>query len=334
MNYISHVNALIKAKVAATSPLVVFGQNIAAGSCIGGLTRGLKSGEGRHVLNTPNCENTLVATGFGLLLSGVPGIFCMKQQDFLLLGIDQLVNTFNVIRRRNLPGSFTIVNVVVDSGYEGPQASLNNFYDFCSIARVPGYAITNKRDAEVILGRHLVAPGFRIIGVSQRLCRTEVLEPAEEVVHDENGEIFQYSDGDDVTVVCFNFSFPQALAFCNDLRQREIKPSLFSVNAMLPVDWSRILENVKRTKRLVVVDDSKSINGSYQHLVIAVQQELRPQRLLVLTRTKDDSSLSPNADQFVIDHELVISQLGIEPKAQAAKRAEAPVRAGLQTARA
>jgi pyruvate/2-oxoglutarate/acetoin dehydrogenase E1 component len=334
VNYISHVNGLIKAKVAETSPLVIFGQNIAAGSCLGGLTRGLKSGDGRHVLNTPNCENTLVATGFGLMLSGVPAMFCMKQQDFLLLGIDQLVNTYNLIRRRNLPSSFSIVNVVVDSGYEGPQSSLNNFYDFCSIARVPGYAITNKHDAEVIIGRHLIAPGFRIIGVSQRLARTEVLQNPDEVAYDKDGEIFQYSEGEDVTVVCFNFSFPQGLALCHDLRQRAINPSLFSVSAMLPVDWTRILKSVQRTKRLVVVDDSKSINGSYQHLVIAAQQEVRPQRLLLLTRKKDDSSLSPNADQFVIDHEQVYSGLGIEPRQARPPRGEVPVTATLERARA
>ena len=106
MNYITHVNALIKAKVAGHSPLVMFGQNIAAGSCVGGLTRGLKSRDGHHVLNTPNCENTLVGTGFGLMLNGVSSLFLMKQQDFLLLGIDQLVNTYNLIRRRKLKSSF------------------------------------------------------------------------------------------------------------------------------------------------------------------------------------------------------------------------------------
>src|SRR5262245_16358024 len=199
MNYLTHVNALIKAKVAEKRPLVMFGQNIAAGSCVGGLTRGLKSGNGHHVLNTPNCENTLVGTGFGLMLSGVSSLFLMKQQDFLLLGIDQLVNSYNMIRRRKLESSFTIVNVVVDSGYEGPQSALNNFHDFCSIARIPGYAITNKHDADFIMQRHLLAPGFRIIGVSQRLAKTDLLEMSDPVSHDENGEIFQYAEGDDVT---------------------------------------------------------------------------------------------------------------------------------------
>lgn len=315
MNYITHVNNLIRTNVAQHSPLVMFGQNIGAGSCIGGLTRGLKTGEGRHVLNTPNSENTLVATGFGLLLNGVSSIFFMKQQDFLLLGIDQLVNTYNLVRRRKLTNSFTIFNVVVDSGYEGPQSALNNFHDFCSIARIPGYAVTNKHDAEVLIGRHLVAPGFRIIGTSQRLCRLEVLENPEPVSHDADGEIFQYSEGDDVTVACFNFSFPQGQAFCAELKKHGLGASLFSVNAMLPVNWKRILESAQRTRKLVVLDDSKSVNSCCQHLVIAAQQELKLERLLFLTRKKTDEALSPNADEFILDHASVMTQLGfaLEP---------------------
>ena len=314
MNYITHVNNLIRDNVAKHSPLVMFGQNIGAGSCISGLTRGLKTGDGRHVLNTPNCENTLVGTGFGLMLNGVNSIFFMKQQDFLLLGIDQLHNTYNMIRRRKLTSSFTIFNVVVDSGYEGPQSALNNFHDFCSFARIPGYAITNKHDAEFIIGRHLVAPGFRIIGVSQRLWRSELLMNPEPVQHDADGEIFQYSEGEDVTVACFNLSFPQGNAFCADLKKHGFNASLFSVNALLPVDWKRILQSAQRTGKLLVLDDSKSVNTSCQHLVIAAQQQSKLEKLLFLTRPKTDEMLSPNADEFILDHVSVMNQLGFAPK--------------------
>ena len=79
MKYIQYINSLIQSQVAMRKHLVMFGQNVSAGSCISGLTRGLKAGEGSRVLNTPNCENTLVGTGFGLMLNGVSSIFFMKQ---------------------------------------------------------------------------------------------------------------------------------------------------------------------------------------------------------------------------------------------------------------
>ena len=127
MKFVEYINLKLKEQIDKTDNLVVFGQNINAGSCLSGLTRGL-SGPNNNitVLNTPNSENCLVGVGFGLMLNDVHSIFFMKQLDFLLLGIDQIVNTYNVLRQTDHTTSFTIFPITMDSGYEGPQASLNN----------------------------------------------------------------------------------------------------------------------------------------------------------------------------------------------------------------
>ncbi|MCH8136150.1 MAG: gamma-glutamyltransferase, partial [Proteobacteria bacterium] len=222
MNYVGFINSLIRAKTATSGHLVMYGQNIAAGSCLSGLTGGLESKGGRLVLNTPNSENTLLGTGFGLMMADVNAIYFMKQQDFLLLGVDQLVNTYNLIRQRSNLASFTIVQIVVDSGFEGPQSAFNNLPDFCSIARVPGYTISNAHDAAKVIDRHLVSPGFRIIGVSQRLFRTEPIESADHVSWNDDGDVLRYSDGTDVTIAAFNFAFPQALELWRGFKERNI----------------------------------------------------------------------------------------------------------------
>jgi hypothetical protein len=162
--------------------------------------------------------------------------------------------------------------------------------------------------------KHLIAPGFRIIGISQRLCRQELLQVDEEVSFDKNGEIFQYSGGEDLTVVCFNYAFPQGLALCKDFKKHNINSSLFSVNAMLPGDWKNILDNLKMTGKLVVLDDSKSVNSPVHHFVIAAQPEIEPGNLIYFSRKDKDLVLGPNADQFTIDHEVVMSRLGFNPK--------------------
>ena len=99
---------MIKKAVKKNQSSVLYGQNINAGSCLGGLTRGVSEINNGMTLNTPNIENTLVGVGFGLMLSSVNSVFFMKQFDFLLLGIDHLVNTYNVIRQTQPKASFTI----------------------------------------------------------------------------------------------------------------------------------------------------------------------------------------------------------------------------------
>lgn len=310
MKYVEYVNGLIRARLAEVEPLVMFGQNIAAGSCIGGLTRGLPSHGERLVLNTPNAENTQVGVGFGLMLTGVSSILFLKQQDFLLLGMDHLVTTYNFVRLHPPQASFTIVSVVVDLGYQGIQSSLNNFGDFCSMGRVPGYVITNRHDADRIIHRHLVAPGFRIIDVSQRLFNTEIVECDAEPVVDTDGAIFQYSQGEDATIVALNFSFSQALTLQCDLKEHGLRVSLFSVNAALPVDWSRIVRDVGKTGRAVILDDSKSAHRACYHLAATIYQECRHvERVLVLARESTDTLLCPNPEEFVVDADAVVREL-------------------------
>ncbi|MFC2005198.1 hypothetical protein ACFLUY_03125 [Chloroflexota bacterium] len=287
---------------------MLFGQNIAAGSCLSGLTRNLKVQKGGLIINTPNCENTQCGIGFGLMLNKVPSIFFMKQQDFLVLGIDHLVNTYNFIRRNKPETSFTIMAVVFDQGYQGLHSSFNNLGDFCSIARVPGFTITNRVDGEQIIGSQLISPGFRLIGVSQRLATEEILE-VENIYSNKESTIFQYTKGTGATIVCFNFSFPYGLELYNRLKEKGISSSLFSVNAVTPIKWVEIIENVKVTKNLVVIDDSKSENLSCHNFLMNAFENCQIDNKVIIKREFSGDWLSPNSEILEIKYGKLINTL-------------------------
>jgi DNA (cytosine-5)-methyltransferase 3A len=59
--------------------------------------KNIKLSENSRFINSTNAENSLGGFGFGLMINGASSVFFMKQLDFLLLGIDQLVNTYNII---------------------------------------------------------------------------------------------------------------------------------------------------------------------------------------------------------------------------------------------
>lgn len=309
MKYIEHINKLIMDKTAATERLVLFGQNIAAGSHISGLTKNPRVGPGGLIINATNTENTLAGLGFGMMIGGVSSIFFMKQQDFLLLGIDHLANTYNFIRRHEPKASFTIVFVIVDQGYQGLQSSINNFGDFCSIARIPGFTVTNKKDAEEIINTHLVSPGFRIIGISQRLFGKDLIEVETAFVSGEK-TLFQYKKGARATIACFNLSFPYGLELYNRLKEKGIETSLFSVNAATPINWGKLLEDIQKTKNLVVLDDSKSENLSCDNLLVAALQNCKVERTIVVKREmKGNEWLFPNPDELEINYDEIVATL-------------------------
>lgn len=309
MKFIQHVNALIAEKTAETPGLVLFGQNIAAGSHLSGLTKGLAVGDGGRIINTPNSENTLTGIGFGLMLSGVSSVFFMKQLDFLLLGVDHLVNTYNFIRRKKPEASFTIVPIISDLGYHGVQSSFDNFGDLASLARIPCFTLTNKADAEAIIRTHLVAPGFRIIGVPQRLFGKDLIElPVVRANADKT--LFQYTEGSGATIACFNCSLPYGLALANKLKEKGAEASLFSVNSVAPIDWDPLVQDVRKTGKLVVLDDSKSQNLSCNNLFAAVLAHAKPKASILVSREFPDASwLYPNPDELLIDYDAVATKL-------------------------
>ena len=286
---------------------MLFGQNIAAGSCLSGLTKGIKTQKDGLILNTPNCENTQCGIGFGLMINKVPSIFFMKQLDFLVLGIDQIVNTYNFIRRKKPVTSFTIMAVVFDQGYQGLHSSFNNLGDFCSIARVPGFTITNRIDGEQIINSQLISPGFRIIGVSQRLSNDEILQ-VEKIYSNKESTLFQYTEGTDATIVCFNFSFPYGWELHEKLKESAINASLFSVNAAIPIKWHEIIENVKDTRNLVVIDDSKSLNISCYSLIKDVLDKYPLHNNILVKRELSEKWLSPNPDKLEINYAEIVER--------------------------
>ncbi len=259
MIYVQYVNSLIKKAVKKNKSSVLYGQNINAGSCLGGLTRGVSEINNGMTLNTPNIENTLVGVGFGLMLSSVNSVFFMKQFDFLLLGIDHLVNTYNVIRQTQPKASFTIFPITVDSGFEGPQSALNNFDDFCSIAGIDGFSFTNKIDSEKIILEYLFKPGFRILTTGQRLLKKEVID-LDTIYQDPQYRYFQYSKGESVTIVCFNHALEYGFEFKKNILAMNGNASLFSVNSHLYADFNHLFNDINITRKLIVIDDSKSRN--------------------------------------------------------------------------
>ena len=298
-------------KEVAWHPVIAFGQNITRGSCLGGFTRGIEPKKGGMTINSTNSENTLVGAGFGLMLEGASAIFFMKQLDFLLLGIDQLINTYNNILSTSIPkalGSFTIMPLIVDNGYQGPQSSFNNFADVCTIAKIRGYTVTNKHDARRILSKHMVSRGFRIIAVSQRLFGTELVALPRPLHVGKDDTVFQYSAGSDVTIVSCNFALPEAYRLTQECKKRGMSVAFFNINSPVQFDARRIIESANKTKRLVVLDDSKSDNLPANSLLASPDLQPLSARIL-LKRNLGKDWLYPVSDSFIVDYKSVVDAI-------------------------
>jgi len=309
MRCVEFLNQVIRKDLQTKREVVIYGQNIVTGSCLGGLTVGLGELPNVTVINTTNSENSLTGIGFGLVLKKTNAIFFMKQTDFLLLGADHLVNTFNVLRQFRLEASFTIFPICVDSGFEGPQSSLNNLDDFASLGAIDVYSFTNRCDAETIIGKHLVEPGFRIICASQRLLKKELLDIPCSSRHD-CSEYFLYDKVEHITIVCFNFSLPYGIKLKQLLAQNNVDSALMSVNSHRVKCFRAIFKEIRDARILVVIDDGKGVNRQMHRFIAESRRSgILWEKLVVIDRTDERNRYSPRGDELEVGYDAVVKTL-------------------------
>ncbi len=259
--YISQIIEQVNLVTARCGPIFLFGENIDTGSRISGLARGLTVNSAGRIQNVGNCELTHAGVGLGMVIDGGQAALFSKQLDFMLLGIDQFVNTFNIVRAskpRHTWGSFTIFVIVCDQGYQGPQSSFNGAGDFASMINVPVFCLNGAADAARVVDRHFAAPGFRIMCLSQRQFGLPALGTPVEVVSDDDA-VFRYRSGHAATIASFNFSLRDAADMETGLRDAGLGCDLFHVNFVPGMDTTMLVESCRRTRKLIIVDDSKTV---------------------------------------------------------------------------
>jgi len=263
MDYITTVNSFLKKEISNHKKTVVYGQNINAGSRLGGFSKGLDSIEGCQIINTPNVENSLVGMGFGLMLKDIPSVFIMKQQDFILLGIDHLVNTWNAIKSRGPFVPFVIAMIVVDNGWEGPQSSYNNLFGLSNLSGLETYSVNGQGCIESAISKAF-SGGPRILGVSQKMFKEETPEIIEEFTIEIKSSYITYSkliaNKNIVVIISFNFSFNKALELAKEALSKGMSVVIIVsyVSTKMKLDPAE-MEICIAADKIFILDDTKNL---------------------------------------------------------------------------
>ena len=311
--YIGQIIEQVNLVTVNCGPVLLYGENIDTGSFISGLARGLKVNTDGRILNVGNCELTHIGVGLGMMMDGGNSAVFMKQLDFLLLGLDQMVNTFNFIRAfspRGSFGSFTIFPIVCDQGYQGPQSSISAASDFASMANIDVFCLNGSEDAAIVVREQFVCPGFRVMCTSQRLFGAPALDIQVES-HSSDHAVFKYRSGNDVTLVCYGFSLRDGVELAERLSNAGVQSDLFHVNFVPDMDMSLLAESCARTRRVVLIDDSKSVAKFGDILVTKLRSHAFEFSVLPLGRRGCSAEgYGVAEDRFVPDYEAVHSFVG------------------------
>ena len=262
ISFTQYINKKIREQFSNYEDSVIFGQNIVAGSRISGLGSQLEDINGVRAINSINSENSLMGFGLGLALSGMPSLFLMKQHDFALLGIDQLTNTTNLLRNGRFLAPFIVLMVVVDSGYEGPQASLSSLDEFASLARVPVHYLSTKESIDVAF-KKAESPGIHFLALSQKNMKksvnktlTPIAEYDEAILYGKTNEINEEAK---IALIFYGVEISFAEDIVNNIGISEKECDLFVITELSKEDGSsNLFLKVLQYEKIIFIDTGKS----------------------------------------------------------------------------
>jgi len=262
LTYTQLVNSKIKSEFANYNNSVIYGQNIIAGSRISGLGAGLEKIVGVKAINATNTENSLMGVGFGLAVSGIPSLFLMKQHDFALLGLDQLTNTNNVLKNGKMLAPFRILMVIVDSGFEGPQASLSSLDEFASLTRAPVHFLSTFESIESAF-MSSQEPGLHFMALSQRNMKKKVLKSNLSITKMDSVVIYRGINRrilqKKIAIIFFGVDISIAQQVAEKLLEHNLVIDLFVITQISNrINSSEILSELFKYDEIVLIDTGKS----------------------------------------------------------------------------
>ena len=87
------------------------------------------------------------------------------------------------------------------------------------------------------------------------------------------------------------------------------RTSVFSINSHLYADYSRILDDVKKTEKLILIDDSKSRNCLSDRFLVDVLSVCTLKKRVIISRSITNESFRPSQDGLDIDFSWVINEI-------------------------
>lgn len=213
----------------------------------------------KRVVDTPIAELGFAGIGVGAATNGLKPIIEFMTFNFSLVAIDQVINSAAKIHQMS-GGQLTCPIVfrgpTGNAGQLGAQHSQNfeNWY-----ANTPGLKVvvpSNPYDAKGLLKSAIIDPDPVIFMESEVMYGDKGPVPEEEF-YLPIGKANIIQEGTDVTVVSFGKMISRVvLPAVEELQKEDVSVELIDLRSVRPIDFPAVIESVKKTNRLVIVEEA------------------------------------------------------------------------------
>ncbi len=228
----------------------------------------------KRVIDTPISELGFAGIGIGAAMNGLRPIVEFMTWNFALLAADQIINSAAKILYMS-GGQFKVPIVFRGpNGYAGQLAATHSQAFEAFYSHVPGLKVVSPAtpyDAKGLL-KSAIRDDDPVLFLESELLYSLKGEVPEEEYLIPIGKADVKKEGKDVTLVSFNKLLHVTLDAAKELEKEGISAEVIDLRTIRPLDIQTIIDSVKKTNRLVVVDETWPFASVASEITYQVQK--------------------------------------------------------------
>lgn len=228
----------------------------------------------KRVIDTPIAELGFAGIGVGAAMNGLRPIIEFMTFNFSLVAIDQIINS--AAKMMSMSGGQFPIPIVFrgPTGNAGMLSSQHsqNFENW--FANCPGLKVvvpSDPYDAKGLL-KTSIRDNDPVIFMESELMYGEKGPVPEDEYLLPIGVASVKREGTDVTIVSFGKMMKIAFAVADELQKEGTSAEVIDLRSVRPIDYATIVESVKKTNRLVVVEEAWPLASISAEIAYHVQR--------------------------------------------------------------
>ncbi len=228
----------------------------------------------KRVIDTPIAELGFAGIGVGAAMNGLRPIVEFMTWNFAVLAFDQIVNNAAKTLAQSAGQYKCPIVFRGPSGSAGQLAQQHSQMFESWMANVPGLKVIScidPADAKGLLKSAIrdddpicIMESEVLYGYKGEVPEGEYLVPI--------GKAAVRREGTDITLVSFNKMMLEVEKAADELAKEGISAEVIDLRTIRPLDYPTIVESVKKTNRLIVVDESWPFAGVSAEVAYTIQK--------------------------------------------------------------
>ncbi|WP_105994393.1 alpha-ketoacid dehydrogenase subunit beta [Staphylococcus simulans] len=271
ITFMTAINEAIDSAMQQDENVILIGTDVAGGADVDhlqdddsfggvfGVTKGLVKKYGRNrVIDTPIAEHITLSSAVGAAATGLRPIAELMFNDFIGFGLDPILNQGAKMRymfggKAKVP---MVLRTVHGAGAGAAAQHSQTLYNiFASIPGVKVVVPSNPYDAKGLLSAAIQDDNLVVFSEDKTLLSMKGEVPEEEYTV-EIGKANVVQEGEDLTIVAIGKMVQTALETAEQLSKDNVSAEVIDLRSISPWDEETVLDSVKKTGRLIVIDES------------------------------------------------------------------------------